>query len=168
MKNQIEIERKYIIRKPSPSLFSGEEGYTESRIVQIYLDSESGVTHRIRSRKYESRTEYTETKKTRVDSMSSLEEEREISEAEFISLSKKIKSGTLPVMKTRYTFLYKGVTVEIDVYPAWERSAILETELETREAAAELPSFIEIIREVTGDKRYSNAAMAASFPEEII
>jgi CYTH domain-containing protein len=168
MKNQIEIERKYVIKMPSISFLRQEEGYTESRIVQIYLDSEKGITHRIRSRKYADFTEYTETKKTRVDSMSAVEEEREISEEEFLCLSKKIKSGTLPVIKTRYTFLYKGVTVEIDVYPAWERSAILETELETRDYAAEFPPFIEIIREVTGDKRYSNAAMSESFPEEII
>ncbi len=168
MKNQIEIERKYIIKMPSVAFLRGEEGYTESRIVQIYLESENGVTHRIRSRKYEGFTEYTETKKTRVDSMSAFEEEKEISEEKFLCLSEKIKSGSHPLIKTRYTFLYKGVKVEIDVYPGWERSAILETELETREAVAELPSFIEVVREVTGDKRYSNAAMSQVFPKEII
>ena len=168
MKNQIEIERKYVIVKPNPNLIRAESDYTESRIVQIYLESSSGVTHRIRSRKYSDRTEYTENVKTRIDEMSSREEEREISEDEFASLSKKIKGGTVPIIKTRCTFFYKGVTVEIDLYPNWERSAILETELENRSSVAELPPYIEIVKEVTGDFNYSNASMSRKFPEELI
>ena len=43
----------------------------------------------------------------------------------------------------------------------------METELESREEEVEFPSFIEILREVTGDKAYSNAAMSRTFPAEI-
>ena len=124
------------------------------------------MTHRIRSRIYPDRAVYTETKKVRIDKMSAYEDECEISESEFFEKSKKMDTATRPIIKTRYTFLYNGVTVEIDVYPEWKRCAIMEIELEKREESVEIPDFIEIIRDVTGDKAYSNAAMARAFPTE--
>jgi len=168
MGNQIEIERKYVIKKPNIDSLRRERGYTESRIVQIYLESESGVTHRVRERRYSDSVIYTETRKTRIDYMSSHEEEHEISEAEFLSLSRKIKEGTRPILKTRYTFEYNGVTFEIDVYPDWKETAIMETELDSREKMVEIPSVLEIVKDVTGDSRYSNAAMSRAFPDELI
>ncbi|MBR5144843.1 MAG: hypothetical protein IKW53_07320, partial [Clostridia bacterium] len=43
------------------------------------------------------------------------------------------------------------------------------TYMATREEEqVEIPEFISIIKDVTGDKKYSNAAMSRSFPEEII
>lgn len=128
--------------------------------MQIYLASEHGITHRVRKRSFGDSEIYTETKKIRIDSISSVEEEKEISESEFQILSRNIRPGTRPVIKTRYTFDYKGVTFEIDMYPAWRRTAIMETELESREESVEMPDFIEIVREVTGQHRYSNSSMA--------
>lgn len=162
----IEIERKYIIKLPDLSILRAQMGYTESDIVQIYLSSESGITHRIRSRRYGDKTVYTETKKTRIDKMSVYEDEREISEKEFSVLSKSIDTATKPIVKKRVTFDYLGTTVEIDIYPDWQSCAILETELASRDVSVALPEYIEIVKEVTGDYRYSNAAMAKSFPEE--
>ena len=168
MAKGIEIERKYVIKMPDISLLREKDGFSESEIMQIYLSSESGVTHRIRKRSFFGATAYSETKKTRIDSMSSIEEENEISEAEFKKLSYKIKPGTSPIIKKRYTFEFSGVVFEIDVYPAWQSTAIMETELESREVSAKMPPFIEILREVTGDFRYSNASMSREFPEELI
>ena len=168
MAKGIEIERKYVIRMPDFEKIRKTDGYSESKIVQIYLALGEGVTHRIRKRSFEHLTSYTETKKTRIDSVSAVEEENEISEAQFVILSAKIKSGTRPIIKTRYTFDYNEVTFEIDVYPDWKQSAIMETELKNREESVKMPPFIDIIGEVTGDRRYSNAAMAQKFPEELI
>ena len=166
MDTKIEIERKYIIKKPSVEVMRLMDGYTESKITQIYLESDSAVTHRIRSRIYFDRAVYTETKKTRIDKMSAYEDEKEISESEFSEKSKKKDKATRPILKTRYTFLYRGFTFEIDVYPEWESCAIMETELSGREISLEIPPFIDIVREVTGEREYSNAAMSHSFPRE--
>ena len=142
--------------------------YTSSEIVQIYLDSEAGVTRRVRSRAYpDGRVQYFETEKRRVDKMSAEEREREITKAEFDNFSLQIVQDTRPITKTRHTFDYLGQTFEIDVYPEWERTCIMETELPSRDTEVKMPSFIRIIVEVTGDKRYSNAAMSRSFPEEL-
>lgn len=164
----IEIERKYIIEIPDEEKMRICNGYTMSEIVQIYIESQSRVTHRVRSRKANGKTVYTETKKIRIDKMSSYEDEKEISEREFLSLSNNIKKGTVPIEKARHTFDYLGQTFEVDVYPEWKKSCIMETELESRESRVEIPDFIKIIKEVTGDKAYSNASMAKSFPREII
>ena len=162
----IEIERKYIIEIPDKERMRLCEGYSESEILQIYIESAPHVTHRVRRRKRNGNAVYTETKKIRIDKRSSYEDEREISERDFLSLSDNIKAGTVPIEKVRHAFDYLGQTFEIDVYPQWKSSCIMETELETRDKCVEFPEFIKIIKEVTGDNAYSNASMAQNFPVE--
>lgn len=164
----LEIERKYVIEKPQIDKMRECGAYTSSEIVQIYLDAEPGVTRRVRSRAYsDGRVQYFETEKQRVDEMSSIEREREITKVEFDNFSLQIAQDTRPITKTRHTFDYLGQTFEIDVYPEWERTCIMETELPSRDTEVKMPDFIRILADVTGDKRYSNAAMSKSFPDEI-
>ncbi len=163
----LEIERKYIIKMPDVSLLSSQPEYTVSDITQIYLEGAYGETHRVRRRRFADREQFTETRKIRVDEMSVTEIEGEITEQRFVQLSENIKQDTRPVLKTRHTFLYGNQIFEIDVYPQWKNTAIMETELDSRERRVEIPPFIHIIREVTGNKAYSNAAMSKSFPPEI-
>ena len=162
----IEIERRFIIKIPPLEIMRQSDGYTESEIAQIYLDSGSNLTHRIRSRKSAGNTAYTETKKIRIDRMSAIEDEREISEGEFYELIKKQKVGTVPVRKTRHTFHFEGQLFEVDIYPNWKKTCILETELKNKDERVLFPYFIEIIEEVTGDKTYSNVQMSRRFPQE--
>ena len=162
----LEIERKYIIKMPLHEQMSVMEGYIATPIQQIYLPSAEGETRRVRRRAYPDRTVYIETRKIRVDAMSSTEIEREISEGEFDALAQTILQGTRPVGKTRHSFTYLGQLFEIDIYPQWQSTAIMETELSSREAEVKMPPFVNIIKEVTGNKAYSNASMSRSFPPE--
>lgn len=162
----IEIERKYIIRIPDAEIMQKYKGYTKSEILQIYLASEKRITHRIRKRLAGGNAVYTETKKIRIDSMSSIEDEHEISEQDFLKLSARVKEGTVPIRKIRHTFEYKGHVFEVDIYSEWKKTCILETELSSRTEIVEFPDFIEIIEEVTGNRAYSNAAMSKQFPKE--
>ena len=164
----VEIERKYVIRMPDLDALARQDGYTVSEIEQTYLESEPSVTHRVRKRLYKDRVVYTETRKVRIDKISSFEDERQIDEMEYQELLGKIKNGTHTLIKTRHTFVFSGQIFEVDIYPEWERSCIMETELESRETVVEFPDFIRIIKEVTGEKKYSNAAMSREFPEELI
>ncbi len=160
MSTNVEIERKFIIAMPDIEALRTAPDHTESRITQIYLESAEGITHRVRLREYADRTVATETKKIRIDEMSVIEDEREISQDEFAELSKRIAKGTRPIVKTRHTFRHASHTVEIDVYPERQSTAIMEIELPTRETRVELPPFICVKREVTGNRAYSNAAIA--------
>ncbi|MBR7117077.1 MAG: hypothetical protein IKC87_05155 [Clostridia bacterium] len=164
----IEIERKFVIEMPDLAVLVGMPEYTVSDIEQTYLLSLQGVTHRVRSRRYGTDVHYFETKKTRIDKMSVIEEEAEITEAEYKRLLLLIDPDTRTLRKTRHTFFYEGLTVEIDIYPEWSSTAILECELPSRERNISLPDFIKIVKEVTGEFGYSNAAMSHSFPEELI
>ena len=166
MKNSIEIERKYIIKMPDVSLMQAECEYTSSEILQIYLKSEKGITRRVRSRTSLGKTVYTETSKVRIDRISAIEKEREISSEEFFSLIKDIREGSAPIKKVRHTFKHGGQLFEIDVYPEWKKTAIMETELESAEKTVTMPRFIEIVREVSGLAEYSNSAMSVAFPAE--
>lgn len=168
MSTPIEIERKYVIKMPDVDTLAGQDNYTVSEIEQTYLESEPHVTHRVRKRVYDGKIVYTETKKVRIDDVSSFEDERRIDEREYTELLKSIKQDTRTLTKTRHTFVFSRQTFEVDVYPEWTKSCIMETELETRETSVDMPPFISIIKEVTGDKRYTNAAMSHEFPEELI
>ena len=164
----VEIERKYIIRMPDISVLKTQPEYTVSDITQIYVTPVDCDTHRVRRRAYPDRVLFVETRKTRIDSISVTEIEGEISETRFNELRDSILDGSSPVIKTRHTFLYEGQIFEIDIYPQWKNTAIMETELKDREERAKIPEFIEILREVTGIKEYSNASMSMSFPKEIV
>ena len=164
----IETERKFVIAMPDVELISSLDGYTLSEIEQTYLLSSPTVTRRVRLRRYQDRTVYTETKKIRIGIMSAEEDEREISEDEYRTLLTQIAPGTVTLRKTRITFEYSERVFEMDIYPEWQRSCILEVELDREDAPLSMPPFLEVIAEVTGDRRYSNAAMSYEFPKELI
>ena len=168
MATQIEIERKYVIYMPSFSDIEKMQDYSRDEILQTYLNSSPLETRRVRMRKSAGGIKYYETVKRRIDKISSVETEREISETEYSQLLLDSRSDSMPIIKTRCAFTYCEQVFEIDIYPNWKKSAIMETELESREKSVDFPPFIQIIAEVSGDVRYSNAAMAKSFPEELI
>lgn len=164
--SKLEIERKYIIEMPDAAVLSTMQGYTVSEITQIYLSSPVGVTHRIRRREYKGACEHTETLKVRINKTTCNESEGAIDPSRFAELSMNIKENTRPIIKTRHTFSFCGFTVEIDVYPEWKNTAIMEIELDREDITPEVPPFIRILREVTGIREYSNAAMSHAFPPE--
>ena len=164
---KIETERKFIIKKPSADAMVSESGYTESEITQIYLENPN-MTHRVRKRKYADGTiEFTENTKLRISDMSVIENERIITESEYSELSSMRAKNTYPITKTRKTFCFLGKTFEIDLYDAWNSTCIMEVEIESEDEKIEIPPFIEIVREVTGERQYSNHAMSRNFPAEI-
>jgi CYTH domain-containing protein len=56
--------------------------------------------------------------------------------------------------------------LEIDVYPFWSRQAVLEIELASESEEFKIPHEIKILREVTEEGAYKNAALAKHIPEE--
>ena len=164
----LEIERKFVIKKPDIPGTSELPDFSESRITQTYLLSEVGVTHRVRAREKNGDTVYTECEKRRLSVATSIEDEREITEDEYQSLLSLRDPSATTIEKRRVTFSYSGRLFEVDIYPAWEKTCIMEVELPSEDAVVDFPPFITLVKEVTGDKRYSNAGMARHFPEELV
>lgn len=166
-KSGVETEKKLIIEIPRISDMAQMPCYSADKIVQTYLASPEHVTHRVRCRVHDGTATYTETKKIRISAMSALEDEHVISREEYSRLLTLADEKCRPVLKTRHSFAYCGHIVEIDIYPQWSHSCVLEVELVSEDEGFKLPQFIRVVADVTGRHEFSNAAMARYFPKEI-
>ena len=154
-----EIERKYLIRIPSrlgdlPSV----------HMEQTYLVNPA-ATERVRKIIQNGVTVWRHTFKKRVSGMTCIEDEREIPETAALALLQRPRVGRT-VVKDRYFYDYEGHTFEIDVYPFWRRQCVMEVEMKEESEPVRLPPDVTVIREVTGQRRYKNAALAREIPEE--
>lgn len=157
-----EIERKYLIKRPTSQVLDSLPDVNRTEIEQIYLNRPNpSITRRIRKRgTKENGFKYYYTEKIPVSFGEKIEIEKEIVSDEYLDLKKDIDKKTSPIYKERYCFNYKNQFFELDVYDFSDELATLEIELDNINTPVELPDFIELISDVTGDKRYSNAALS--------
>lgn len=167
MNGHFEIERRYLIRYPDIEKLNKIASNT--RIEQTYLLKEDGWnTNRIRMRGADAKYTYTHTRKKRLSELTRLEDEHEISLEEYTRLLKQADPSRNVIRKNRYCLEHKGKLFEIDVFDFWRDRAIMEIELGSEGEEFELPPDIEIVREISADKRYSNSSLAREIPEELI
>ncbi|MBE6560520.1 MAG: hypothetical protein E7662_05290 [Ruminococcaceae bacterium] len=159
----VETERKYLIRYPDTEALARMDGAQIWHIVQTYLCTE-GV--RVRRIEEDGAVRFIRTEKKRLSALSSFEDEWEITEAEYRRMLADADPERHPVEKTRYRIPWEGYLCEIDVYSFWNDRATLEIELPTEDIRPPMPPFVTLIREVSGDKRYTNRAMAKEIPVE--
>jgi CYTH domain-containing protein len=75
------------------------------------------------------------------------------------------------IKKRRISFFYMDQFFELDLFhDRLAGLALLEREYTKRNSSDALPPFIKVKRDVTGDKRYSNRALARldSLPPELV
>lgn len=161
----LEIERKYLIKYPDISFLEGMENCKGVGIEQIYLSPIEGKHIRIRKRTALGKDMYIKTEKKKISSTVRIETEEEIREKQYSDFAQHIDKDTLPIVKTRYCLAYSGYYFEIDIFPFWSDKAYLEIELTDENEAFELPLFVEVIKEVTEDKRYTNRSLAKLLKE---
>ena len=164
----VEIERKYLIAYPDLNLLRQAEGVRIWEITQTYLTSEVGETARVRRIVEEDTVRFVYTAKRRLSDLSALEEERDLTYAEYEDLLTRADPDRHPVRKTRYRIPHEGFVCEIDVYPFWSDRAVLEIELPDENTQAPIPPYVKVYRDVSDDKRYKNASLAKSIPVDII
>ena len=160
-----EIERKFLIAMPDEAFL---ENCDRSEITQTYLRGEENITERVRKRVYRDKCEYTHTVKRKLNDMRRVEDEREIDGNTCSELLERADPARRPIQKTRCCFSHGGKLWELDVFPFWENQAFLEIELTSEEEDFSLPPGIRLIREVTDDPRYTNAALSFEIPDEEI
>ena len=165
----MEIERKYLIRMPDEAALRAMPGCAVWDIVQTYLrDGGVGQTRRVRSVRTGGETRYVYTFKRRVNELTCDEREEEIDAAAYEALMRDANPELRPIEKRRYRIPHRGQLMEIDVYSFWDDRATLEIELEREDQEAELPEWLEIVRELTGERAYKNRYLAESVPMEKI
>lgn len=161
---QYEIERKYLIRRPTDSYLG--ENAVRTDIVQTYLLSEPGQTERVRCCTNGDKICYTHTVKIRISAVRRIENEREITAAEYEKLLLRADPSRRPIEKQRWILAWQGQNFEIDVFPFWTKQAYMELELSDESQKIFFPPEITVLREVTDDKRYTNASLAREIPAE--
>lgn len=157
-KPPFETERKFLIRRPDEHWL---EQVCDSRsdIVQTYLISDEGEA-RVRRRGREGDWRYYHTVKHFGSGITRTELERTISREEYEQLLITADPDCRPLHKTRYCISSGGQCFEIDVYPFWDEKAVMEVELHSEDEEICFPKGIEVIREVSGEREYSNRWLA--------
>ena len=167
MSNNFEIERKYIIKMPSLDLLE-KNADRVLKITQTYLGQNSeGFNCRVRKIVENGKLDYIFTEKKAVNEIRRIENEYSIDENRYNSLIKNRLKDRNVIEKTRYCINKNGFIYEIDIYPFWLKQAVMEIELEDERIVPEKLDFIEILEDVTFDKRFSNFDMSKAIPNEI-
>jgi len=165
----LEIERKFLIRMPDVSVLETQPLYMKIEIEQAYLrNQERTAGMRIRKNVINGKTTYKKTYKKSITYRTRIEIEDDISEQSWKDLLFEIDPDSIPIKKVRHCFIYQGQFFELDIYDFWTDRATLEIELSSEEEKVELPSFIEVIKEVTDDDRYSNRSLSYNVVNEEI
>ena len=164
-KPNLEIERKFLINMPDiDTLVSLCD---KTHIVQTYLITEQGSA-RVRKRGRDDCWVYTHTVKKRLSDLSRVELEREVDEAEYQSLLLQADPSRSVICKDRYSFEYMGQILEIDIFPFYDDRAFLEIELADEGQSVNIPPWLKVIKDVSSDRRYTNASLALEVPYEEI
>lgn len=162
-----EIERKYIIKYPDISYLESLPFCNKVNIIQTYLKSNPDIERRIRSRGVEHNFVYYLTEKRKITNLKRIEVERRISKDDYLSFLLESDNSLRTIIKTRYCLMMDNQYFEIDIYPEWNKQAILEVELRDENEIIHFPEFINIIKEVTDDDNYKNYNMAKTMPTEL-
>ena len=164
MSQPLEIERKYLIAYPDLETLRPRCSAVYE-MEQTYLRAAPGVTARVRRRVGE-REEFFHTEKERLTDRTHVERERLVTREEYEALLLQRDEAAMTIRKTRYCLPCEGFLFEIDVYPFWQKVAIMEVELECEDQPFLMPEGITVMREVTHEKFMKNAALARHIPDE--
>lgn len=155
----VEIERKFLLkRKPNFSLRYFRD-IAKVSIEQMYLK----CGKRIRKISQNGYSSYYLTEKYDIKGSAAgvrREIENNISALDYISLSEKREMSTKIIKKDRYYFVWENQYFELDVFHEPKGLCLLEIELINSNDTVKLPPFLEIVREVTVEPKYTNHAIA--------
>lgn len=157
----MEIERKFLIERPSLRMLEELPHCERVDIIQTYLKTDEDASEvRVRQRGVNGHYIYFKTRKKKLSDMKRVEEEERLTQEEYLSLLVKADPAYRPIHKERYCLSENGFYYEIDIYPEWPDKAIMEIELHSEKQKIVFPEGINVIREVTDNPEYSNREIA--------
>lgn len=161
----LEIERKFLIFYPDLKLLNSLPACRRIPLSQTYLKTPEEGRFRIRKRGEGEQAVFIKTVKKKISDIRRIETEERISEAEYNSYfsQKEYCQGT--IAKDRYCIVWKNTYFELDVFPFWDKLALLEIELLDENQPFELPDFVIPLREVTFEKQFRNKALAETYKD---
>ncbi len=157
----LEIERKFLISRPGLRLLEALPHCERVDIIQTYLKTDEATEElRIRQRGANGHYIYFKTRKKKLSSMKRVEEEKRLTQEEYIALMVQADPAFRPIHKERYCLSENGLYYEIDIYPDWPDKAVMEIELHSENQEIVFPEGIDVIREVTNDPAFTNHELA--------
>lgn len=157
-----QTERKFLIKKPSINILENLNLSSKSEIIQTYLTPiNPEIERRVRQRgNIKDGYTFYYTEKSDITEGERKEVEKRISTREYINLISEADFTLHQIKKYRYCFIDNNQFFELDIYPFSDEYAILEIELKNMSDKIQLPTFLEIIKEVTNDLNYRNISLA--------
>jgi CYTH domain-containing protein len=156
----LEIERKFLVEYPDIEKLHTLPECASVSISQTYLRAGEGEERRVRKRGTDGSYMYYLTTKSQGDGSVRTEIETRITKEQYESLLGEADGCRGTVDKTRFCILHHQSYIEIDVYPFWSDRAIAEIELCSQDDEFEIPEYIKVIKEVTGESEYKNSSLA--------
>lgn len=163
-----EIERKFLIKKPSQEEIDTLGCISKTNIIQTYLYSkDKKVERRVRQRgTRQDGFNFYYTEKTDISIGERLEKEEKISPDEYISLLSEADTNLHQISKVRYCFIYDKKYYEMDLYSFSDEYAIVEIELSDINEEINLPP-LTFVKEVTGDDAFMNHSLAKTLKFDV-
>ena len=156
----IEIERKYRLGAvPDPGVLRAH-GAVARRLEQAYLAGNPPGRRVRRIEDADGSVEYRLTRKERLRAFAFHEEEAVITAAEFDALLAQADPGRRRIRKTRHVVPHGRQKLEIDVFEEPAGLVLVEVELDSDDEVVELPDWLGVWVDVTGDPTYLNASLA--------
>ena len=150
-------ERKYIVR-----VTGDVPSTTTSHITQTYLVSDPDTEVRLRKREWANgNVVNVHTSKKSLGANQQVETERQVSNALYESMLLQADPYRQTIRKHRKSFIWMGQYFELDTYERQlEGLVILETKGITDKENVKFPPFLEVVKDITGDKKYYNYNLA--------
>ena len=157
----LETRRKFLIRYPDLHMLETRPNCQRVEIMQAYLRSEiPGEVIRIRQRGHDGSYVYFKTRKRVIEGGKRIEMEERLTRREFQDLLLQADPDYRIIRKERFCLSENGLYYNIDLYPQWRDQALMEIELYNAGDKVCFPDGIEVIREVSGDKEFTNPYIA--------
>ena len=156
----LEVERKFLIEYPDVDWLESQPDCRRVEISQTYLLAGPNEEAWVREREDDGNYTYYETVKKPLDGEKLVEVERNLTQKEYLKRLVDADPARRTVRRKRYCLISGGQYLEVDLFPFWSDRALCEVQLSHEDAPVALPPQLKIIREVTDDPAYRNAALA--------
>jgi CYTH domain-containing protein len=160
--NEIEIERKYLLRGAPSEAQLGALGARPTRIEQVYLRSADAWVRRARRIEVQGSARYVLTRKRDRTGISRDEIETDLSVEEYGRLMAEADPARRVIRKVRHVIPHGRWTLELDVFSEPPGLVLLEVELGDPDEVPDLPAEIAalVVREVSTEPAYTNHHLA--------
>lgn len=152
-------KKKYLIKYPDIQTLEKMDNVEKIEMYQTYLNCTDDEKIQICKRGLNGDYVYYQTR-VRIQNGQLLQVEKRLTKNDYEEKLLNADPTRKQIYRTRYCFVENNDFIEIDVYPFWNDKAILNIELNSKNEDINLPSFVEVIEDITNNNAYLNSELA--------